>query len=154
MELLIYLQKKLKGRVSVERVVSGGGIENIFEFFCHKHPHLVNGTILQELQGDTSLKGQVISKYADLGDTLCQQTIALFVEAYGAEAGLTCLKFLPYGGLYLAGGLTPKIVHHLRGPTSSFRKAMLDKGRLSSTVEYIPVIAVLLEDLAERGCFM
>lgn len=154
MELLLFLQKKFKGRVSVERVVSGGGLENIFEFFCNKHPHLVNHSIVHEMNGDGEIKGQIISKYADLGDSLCQKTIALFVEAYGAEAGLTCLKFLPYGGLYLAGGLTPKIINHLRGPTSSFRRAMLDKGRLSSTVEYIPVLAVLREDLAERGCFM
>lgn len=101
----------------------------------------------------SGLKGQIISKHASAGDEICSQSLQLFVETYGAEAGLTCLKFLPYGGLYLAGGLTPKIIDLLRGPTSVFRKAMLDKGRLSSTVEYIPVFAVMVEDLAERGCY-
>ena len=101
-----------------------------------------------EAAGD--LKGAIIAKAAAAGNcSLCQRTMQIFTRAYGAEAGVAALKWLPYGGLYLTGGLTPKNIDYIRSP--AFMEALLDKGRVSGMLNTIPVIAVLVENLGERG---
>lgn len=61
------------------------------------------------------------------------------------------LKWLPYGGLYLTGGLTPKNIDQLKDPQGPFMRAFRDKGRVSGMLNSVPVYAVLVEDLGERG---
>jgi len=78
----------------------------------------------------------------------------LFVTAYGAEAGVAALKWLPYGGLYLTGGLTPKNIDLIRDPRGPFMSAFRDKGRVSSMLDSVPVYAVLVEDVGERGAHL
>lgn len=97
-------------------------------------------------------KAAMISKYQRI-DQLCKRTMDIFIRCYGAEAGLAGLKFLPYGGLYLTGGLTPKNVESLKDPNGIFLKAFHDKGRVSSTLKNVPVYAVLVDDLGERGAY-
>ena len=75
----------------------------------------------------------------------------IFIKAYGAEAGVLGLKFLPYGGIYLTGGLTPKNIELIRDPQWGFMRSLLDKGRVSGMLDAVPVFAVLVEDLGERG---
>ena len=65
----------------------------------------------------------------------------LFIEAYGAEAGNLCLKLLPDGGLYVAGGIAPKILPMLQA--GAFMKAFRDKGRMSSRMAKIPVHVIM-----------
>ena len=65
------------------------------------------------------LKGAVIAKHANRNE-LCRRTMEIFTAAYGAEAGVAGLKWLPFGGLYLAGGLTPKNLDWLRGANCGF----------------------------------
>lgn len=72
-------------------------------------------------------------------------------QAYGSEAGVAALKWLPFGGLYLTGGLTPKNIKLISDPKGPFLVSMRDKGRLSSAVDDIPVYAVMVENLGERG---
>lgn len=72
-------------------------------------------------------------------------------KAYGSEAGTACLKWLPYGGLYLTGGLTPKNIDLISDPNGPFLAALLDKGRVSDMLSNIPVYAVMVENLGERG---
>ena len=74
-------------------------------------------------------------------DALCLQTMQLFVEAYGAEAGNLALKLLPYGGLYIAGGIAAKILPLMTDGT--FLHAFLCKGRMRSVLEKVPVHVVL-----------
>lgn len=82
-------------------------------------------------------------------NALCHKTMEIFARAYGAEAGVAALKWLPYGGLYLTGGLTPKNISLIRdGP---FLEAFLDKGRVSGMLSSVPLYAVMVEDLGERG---
>jgi len=73
----------------------------------------------------------------------------IFASAYGAEAGVAALKWLPTGGLYLTGGLTPKNMQWIQ--SALFMEAFNDKGRVSGILKSIPVYAVLVEDLGERG---
>jgi glucokinase len=74
-------------------------------------------------------------------DRLCEQTLQMFVEAYGAEAGNLALKLLPYGGLYVAGGIAAKILPLMK--EGSFLRAFGQKGRVSPLLEKVPVHLVL-----------
>jgi glucokinase len=65
----------------------------------------------------------------------------MFVDAYGAEAGNLALKLLPYGGLYIAGGIAPKILPLIQG--GNFLNSLIDKGRMLPLLEMVPVHVVL-----------
>ena len=65
--------------------------------------------------------------------------------------GVAALKWLPYGGLYLTGGLTPKNIDLIRDPNGPFMTALLDKGRVKSLLYSVPIYAVIAENVTERG---
>ncbi len=146
--LLHYLRRTLNGRVSFERVVSGLGIKNVYAFLrddqhmeepdwlrdrlAHEDPNAVLGTIAE-----------------DGSSPIAQEAMRLFSAAYGAEAGNLALKVLATGGLYLGGGIAPKILKTLQaGP---FLQAFLDKGRLSPLLEATPVRVILDDTCALLG---
>lgn len=138
-------------RVSVERVVSGSGIVSIYEFLRRSAPDRESPAMaatyaryLKELGRDdkTIDLAAEISKAAMAGkDFLSQETMDLFVSAYGAEAGNLALKLLPYGGLYVAGGITGKILPLLE--RGVFLEALREKGRMRPLVEKVPVHLVI-----------
>ena len=72
-------------------------------------------------------------------------------RAYGSEVGSAGVKFIPTGGLYVTGGLTPKNIQFIEGANSPFMKAYKDKGRVGPILETVPLFAVLVEDLGVRG---
>jgi len=78
----------------------------------------------------------------------------IFIRAYGAEAGVAALKWLPYGGLFLAGGLTPKNIDAIKYKNGPFMEAFMDKGRVAGMLAGIPVYAVMAEDIGERGAHL
>ena len=82
-------------------------------------------------------------------DRLSEQTMQLFVEAYGAEAGNLALKLLPYGGLYIAGGIAPKILPLMQN--GSFLLNFTQKGRMRSLLEEIPVHIILNQQVGLIG---
>ncbi len=149
---LRYLREAMGLRhVSVERVVSGPGITWIYDFLRGREPALetppmaaLYATWKREL-GDprkTVDLAAEISRSAIAGDdSLSEQTMKLFVAAYGTEAGNLALKLLPYGGLYVAGGIAAKNLPLLEG--GGFLAAFLDKGRMRSHLERVPVHVVL-----------
>ena len=151
-ELLTFLKSKFQQahRVSVERVVSGSGLVNVYEFLCQKFPQKIDQGLHALIDAAGDLKGAVIAQNR-LTNELCRQTMDIFVTAYGAEAGVAGLKWLPYGGLYLTGGLTPKNIDLIKDPNGPFMTAFMDKGRVSGMLCSIPIYAVLAEDLGERG---
>ncbi|MDY7013465.1 MAG: glucokinase [Cyanobacteriota bacterium] len=133
--------------VSVERIVSGQGIASIYQFLRDRgempeSPEL-RDRIQQWERGDSSIDAAaIIGENALEGrDRLCQQTLKLFVAAYGAEAGNQALKLLPYGGVYIAGGIAAKILPLLEA--GEFMEAFLDKGRMRSVLKNIPVRIIL-----------
>jgi glucokinase len=92
----------------------------------------------------------VIGECAENGSSdLCAQTLEIFVSAYGAEAGNMGLKVLATGGVYLGGGIAPKILKTMQN--GSFVSAFTDKGRLSKLVEAMPVRIILDEGCALLG---
>jgi len=128
-------------RVSVERLVSGQGTPKIFDFLCRKHPDLVNPAVRKQFD-EAKDKGQVITRNALAGtDLLCAQVYDIFIKLYGSEAGDFALKTLPFGGLYVSGGMAPRVVHLLK-QQNKFMENMLSKGRLRPVLEKIPVSVV------------
>ncbi|BBD61272.1 glucokinase [Nostoc sp. HK-01] len=138
-------------RVSVERVVSGLGIVAIYQFLRdRKHatesPEIAQAVRTWEQEAGQPEKsvdpGAVIGKAAvQKSDRLSEQTLQLFVDAYGAEAGNLALKLLPYGGLYIAGGIAPKILPLIQN--GNFLLNFTQKGRMRSLLEEVPVYIIL-----------
>lgn len=151
-QLLTYLQEKNHlERVSVERVVSGMGIASIYQFFRDKNPGeespamaQLYRTWLQEIGKENKtvdLSAQVSKAALADSDYLSEQTMRLFVEAYGAEAGNLALKLLAYGGVYLAGGIAAKVLPLLQ--RGGFINAFNNKGRMRPLMEQMPVRVVI-----------
>lgn len=146
--LLEYLRDTLKGRVSWERVVSGLGIKNIYAFLRDVEKINEPGWLHDRML--TEDPNAVIGQCAEDGSSsLCFETMKVFVAAYGAEAGNIALKVLATGGIYLGGGIAPKILKTLEN--GAFIQAFLDKGRLSPLLESIPVRVILDDTCALLG---
>lgn len=155
-KLLDYLKEKFDGkhRVSVERVVSGKGLANIYEFLAKEFPNMVQKDLHEEFEKAGAMQGRVVGVNANSGsdaNSLCTRAIEIMMSAYGAETGNCALKFIPTGGLYLSGGLTPKNIKFIQGEDSPFMKAYIDKGRMSGLLETVPLFAVMVEDIGLRG---
>lgn len=147
-ELLVYLTKQLNGRVSYERVVSGPGLFNIFSFlrdsgYCEEPEWLSN----EIAKGDPTA---AVSKAAlEGGCDLAVEALAMFVEIYGSMAGNLALLLKATGGLYVGGGIAPKIIDKLKD--GAFMRHYRDKGRMSALVDSIPVRVVLDDKTALYG---
>ena len=145
-ELLEYLFDKLGKRVSYERTLSGPGLVNIYSFLRDtgrgEEPEWLSKRLST---GDPAAE---ISRAA--GECpLADRALELFVSIYGAVAGNAALHFLATAGVYLGGGIAPKIVHKLQGKI--FLDAYLDKGRLSPLLALIPVRIIMNDKTALLG---
>jgi len=135
-ELLRYLMKKYDGHVSYERVVSGVGVANIYDFLKSIDFLPVNTETERVMSGRD--KAEVISVRSQSGeDMLCAKTMQIFSRIYGAEAGNLALKTLSYGGVVLAGGVAAKNLPLLR--QGDFMHAFLNKGRYRQMLQNISV---------------
>ncbi len=151
-QLLLYLRDKHNiNRVSVERVVSGAGIIAVYEFLRDRGVAEESAAIANLFKAWHCQIGQdekTIDPAAEISqaalshqDYLCEKTMELFIAAYGAEAGNLALKLLPYGGLYVAGGIAAKNLALIQ--RGEFLRALLQKGRMSPVLERVPVHIVL-----------
>ncbi len=129
--LFLALHEKY-GHVSWERVASGMGLVNIYEFL-----------------GGRDADGAKIAELARDGDALALQTFAVFVDIYGAEAGNMALRALSRGGVYLAGGIAAKNVRHFTD--GRFMAAFLRKGRFRDVMEAMPVRLITNERVGLLG---
>jgi len=147
MELLDYLLTQFQ-RVSVERVVSGPGLLNIYRFLRDTGRGEEPAWLAEKLRDQDP--GAVVSQAAlDGKSDLCVQALDLFVSLYGAEAGNLALKVLATGGVYLGGGIAPKIIRKLQDPI--FLNAFTAKGRLRPLLQTIPVRVILNDKTALLG---
>ena len=146
--LLRYLQRELKGRVSYERVISGIGIKNLYAFL-RDDQKLPEPAWLRERMA-TEDPNAVIGECGENGSSeICFETLKMFAESFGAEAGNIALKVLAHGGIYLGGGIAPKVLKTLM--CGGFVHAYLDKGRLSAMVQSMPVRVILDDNCALLG---
>lgn len=145
--LLRFLLTKHK-RVSYERVVSGMGIVNLYQFFRTQVSYDEPKWLSEEMAaGDAAA---AISNTAIQGkDEACIKAMEMFVSLYGAEAGNLALKLLATSGMYIGGGIAPKIIAQLQ--QSTFLDAFTNKGRFSNLMKNIPVYVVLNDKAALLG---
>ncbi len=148
-QLMLYLHGKF-GRVSTERVVSGMGISNIYDFLRDAG----RGVAPPEIEfGEPADKSRLISEMAQNGHSeLCNLTLNMFVSLLGAEAGNLALKMMALGGVYLGGGIPPKIINKLR--EGSFLESFLNKGRMRPLLERIPVKVIMTDRTAMLGALV
>ena len=148
MALLDYLLKTLNGRVSFERVVSGIGIKNVYAFLRDDQKMDEPAWLKDRLASEDP--NAVIGQCAEDGSSeICYETMQMFASAYGAEAGNVALKVLSMGGIYLGGGIAPKILKTLQN--GAFTDAFLDKGRMRPILEAVPVRVILDDTCALLG---
>jgi len=150
-DLEIDLQRYLMGRfehVSYERVLSGPGLHNIYQFLRDTGRGEEPAWLADQIaQGDASA---AISKSALEGTSaICVQALDIFVSLYGAEAGNLALKILATGGTYVGGGIAPKIIRKLS--SSAFMKSFSSKGRISAILKEIPVRVITNDKTALLG---
>jgi len=146
-ELYRYLRGRF-GHVSIERVLSGPGLFNIYSFLRTRRvtPEPKWLTELLE-QGDA---GAVVSEAAfKHRDPECVHALEIFVDIFGAEAGNLALKMLALGGVYVSGGIAPKILPALSD--GRFIRAFADKGRLYEMLSKIEVRVALNESAGLLG---
>ncbi len=146
-ELLRYLLTRF-AHVSYERVLSGPGLYNLYQFLRDTGRGTEPPWLTEELhQQDPAA---TISQAALSGRcALCVQALDLFVSLYGAEAGNLALKVMATGGLYVGGGIAPKIMQKLQD--STFMQAFTAKGRMQPLLEAMPVRVILNDKTALLG---
>ena len=127
------------GDASCERVISGPGLVNIY----------------RHLTGDpntTNDGATIVRKAMEANDPGAMHALDMFASAYGAQAGNLALTVMARGGIYLSGGIAPRIAEKLKDGT--FMRAFLNKGRLSAVLSRIPVHIVMNPDLGIIGAAM
>ena len=135
-DLLLFLRQRFKGHVSIERILAGDGFGNLYDFLVDSGFARPDPAIENEMHGGD--RNAVISRHGLAGnDPLCREAMRLFVRIYGSEAGNLALKCLPRGGIYVGGGIGPKIRSALTSP--EFMQGFLDKGRMARAIEHIPL---------------
>jgi glucokinase len=145
--LLQFLEREF-GHASYERALSGPGLHNLYRFLLEYLPEPEPQWLKQRMAaGDASA---VLSEVALAGqDPRCVHALELFTDIYGAEAANLALKFLAFGGLYIGGGIAPKILWFLQ--QGGFMRSFLNKGRLHAILERMPVRISLNEEAALLG---
>ncbi len=151
-ELQVNLQHYLKQRyrwASWERVVSGRGLVNIFEFLVEQQGAQPSAALTQAMQQEDS--AAAISEFAITGqDVVASQALDLFVCMYGAQAGNLALLGLATGGVYIAGGIAPKILSKLKD--GKFMQKFLDKDEhMQRLLKHMPVNVIINESVGVIG---
>lgn len=146
--LLLYLRKKYPEHVSYERIISGEGLANIYQFLKAQGEGCETADFAQRLQSYDP--AAVIGNAGVLQENeLSSKAVNLFCKIYGAEAANLALKCLPFGGLYLAGGIATKLLLVLQ--QGHFMEGFLAKGRYRSVLQQIPVKVCLNNECALEG---
>lgn len=141
--LLHFLSRNYQ-HVSWERVVSGPGLVRIFDFLCDHRGTSPSADLLEEF-GNGDPAAAIAEAALSERDALCDMALDLFVHLYGVEAGNHALKIMATGGVYVGGGIAPKILPKLR--KGRFMEAFTSKGRMAPLLAEIPV-RVILDDRA------
>jgi glucokinase len=147
MDLLRFLRQEF-GRVSLERILSGPGLFNVYRFLRQSGWGRESSEVAERMRaGDPSA---VVTEMALAGrDAMCSQALDVFVSVYGAEAGNLALKAMALGGVFVGGGIAPRILPRLTG--RAFVTAFRDKGRLATLMEAMPIRVALDPRAPLRG---
>lgn len=137
--LLAYLRDRYPGHVSYERLIAGMGFSNIYDFLCAQNPAGACPIVPDSNDNETGIdRNAVISRLGVSGeDALCAETVRLFVELYGAETGNLALKSLAIGGVFIGGGIAPKLLPMMQD--GRFISAFKAKGRFYGLLDTVSV---------------
>ncbi len=140
-KLFNYLKTKLH-RVSVERVLSGYGIKNIYEFLRDTHytDTADYAPLLSQITNAPANTATMILEHSD-HYAIAKHCKDVFLEIYAQAIANLALTTLPFGGLFVAGGIAPKLKDHFNSPT--FKNHLFDKGRMSGLIQEIPMHIIL-----------
>ncbi len=144
--LLAWLSER-QPRVSYEHIVSGPGLETIYRFHAARFAGQVSAPLLAAL--DRGAGAAAISQAAGQGDDLAAQVLDMFVKIYGAQAGNLALTCLAAGGVYIAGGIAPRMAERLS--SGVFMAAFCDKGKMGELLAQYPVYLVMNPRVGLQG---
>jgi glucokinase len=139
--LLDYMRGQLGGHVSIERVLSGPGLFNIWRFLRDTERGAMDATTMQSIEIAADPSAEIAAHAIAGSDAVCVHAMEMFAHIYGAEAANLALKSLAIGGVLVGGGIAPKILPFLQ--RGAFMDGFLNKGRFRSLLETIPVEVVL-----------
>ncbi len=146
-ELLRFLRSEY-GHVSYERILSGPGLYNIYRFL-RATGFAPESAGIKEKMARTDPAPVITEAGLSGEDPLCAEALEMFVSIYGAEAGNLALKALTSGGVYIGGGIAPRILSKLR--EGKFMDRFLDKGRYRGILSAFPVRVSLNRETALLG---
>ena len=149
--LLVHLRRAF-GRVSFERVVSGPGLARVFEFLRAAGEGAPSAELAAALRARPDPAAVVGEFAAAQRDPLAVRALDVFLSAYGAFAGDMALATLPHGGVYVAGGIAPKIVAQLQG--GAFMQSFVNKGRYRALLQDMAVQIVLNPEVGLYGALL
>jgi len=136
------------GRVSWERVLSGAGLAQLYRHFAASGAAPERPEVRREMEREDP--AAVVTRHALAGDdAVSGKALEAFVAAYGAQAGNLALTVLATGGVYLAGGIAPRIVAKLKDGT--FLAAFRNKGRMAELMGRLPVHVIISPDVGLLG---
>jgi glucokinase len=138
-ELFEFLAKKYDGHVSYERIVSGPGFGNVYDFFRQAKGMAEGKDVAARIAVATDRNAEIARLGADGTSKVAARTLELFLGAYGAEAGNLALQTLATGGVFVAGGIAEALFPRFAGP---FLAAFCRKGRMKGLLERMPVALV------------
>lgn len=138
-----------KGHVSYETVCSGIGIGNIYTFLKETGYAPEPDWLAEQLAGTDDPTPAIVRAALEKDVPLCDATLSMFISILGAEAGNLALKLLATGGIYLGGGIPPRIVSALQA--GGFMQAFLRKGRFADLLRRVPVRVILNPKAALMG---
>jgi glucokinase len=148
MELLAYLQKKY-GRISCERILSGPGIKNIYDFLRDAHKAEEPDWLRAQISAAPDPPALISQMALEGKSAICDQTLSIFVSVFGAETGNCALNFMSTGGIFIGGSIAAKIIRKMNDPV--FLESFLDKGRMATILKDMPVKIVANDDSGMIG---
>jgi glucokinase len=148
LNLLVFLERRF-GHVSFERVCSGSGIPNIYDFVRDSGRYEEPAWLREALAGDVDRTPPIVNAALDGKADICRFTLTLFVRILGGVIGNMAVKVLATGGVFIGGGIAPRILSRLREP--DFMAAVTHKGRFSEMMSRVPVKVIQEPQAALRG---
>lgn len=147
-ELFSYLQQKF-GHVSCERVLSGPGIRNIYEFLRDTKKVEEPPSLRDQIKEARDASALIAQLALQAGAPICERTMDIFVGILAAETGNCALRYMTTGGIFIAGVIAAKNVEQLK--KAAFLQSFLDKGRMAALLKDMPVRVILNDDCGLIG---
>lgn len=147
-ELLKHLKRRYR-HVSFERICSGGQLPNIYDFFLENQCYLEPDWLKKELENARDRTPIIVQAALGHKADICEATLDMFVNILGSAVSNMAITLLPRGGIYLGGGVPPRILERLKRP--DFLSAIANKGRFFNLCSTMPVHVIMTSKAALYG---